>query len=231
MNYLTMQSRLLSSLQVAASSTLFTTTRIKELLVDANQWATTSYLWVQLERAKTTNTIANHYYYDYPADFRTDTITRLIIDGVKYEQKNFDDFLDYKLNNPNDVSTFIFSDYARQWFVFPTPTVTGSTNVDIWGHIQAPDPSADADLTIFAGSEEMANEAIIKRAKGVALENIDGKMSATLKGEAEQMLAKVYQKVLAKQSKYQRLDHPMFKVPDFVGGKGAVKPGNFSYRP
>src|SRR3990172_8360780 len=95
--YSEMQTELLARLMASTNSTLFPTARIQTLIKDAHLWATSLYLWPQLERDKYTST-NGYYYYDYPTDFRTDSISRIIIDDKEYDRKAFEDWLDYKLN-------------------------------------------------------------------------------------------------------------------------------------
>src|SRR3990172_3109899 len=99
--YSEMQTELLARLMASTNSTLFPTARIQTLIKDAHLWATSLYLWPQLERDKYTSTNGD-YYYDYPTDFRTDSISRIIIDDKEYDRKAFEDWLDYKLNNSTD---------------------------------------------------------------------------------------------------------------------------------
>jgi len=218
--YTELKTELSSRLQVASNSTLFTTTRIETLIKDAYMWATSQYNWPILEKAKITSTIANHYYYDYPAEFRTDSIIRVVIADQEYDRKAFEDFLDYKDANADDTDTFIFADYGRQVFIFPTPTVSGSSNFDVWGTIQPTQLSAGSDTTIFTYHDESGNEAIVKKALSVALSRSEKNLSVQEENEAKGILATIWQKVMQKQARDQRLDHPFFEVEDMFAPGG-----------
>jgi hypothetical protein len=224
--YSEMQTELLSRLMVAGNSTLFTTTRIQTLIKDAHLWATSQYLWPQLERARTTSTTTD-YYYDYPSDFRTDSIVRVIIDSVKYERKAFEDFLDYKYNYPTHTDKKIFADYGRQIFIFPTPSA-GSNNFDVWGCIQATQMTVDASETIFSKSDDAGNEAIIKKALSVALAKINKNLSLQEENEARLILTGIWNKIAQRQQRDQRLDRPLFSVQDMFGAGQVSETGKFS---
>jgi hypothetical protein len=230
--YTELQTELLARLMAASNSTLYTTTRIQTLIKDAHTWATSRYMWPQLEKAKTTHTQADHYYYDYPGDFRTDAIIRIIIDDERYDRKAYEDFLDYKDNNPTDLSTHIFADYGRQIFIFPTPATTGSSNFDVWGCIQATQLSAGTDETIFSNHDESGNEAIVKKALSVAIGKQNKQLAVQEETEAKEILAVIWDKISKRQQRDQRIDHPMFSVPNyFQRGTGASGVGKFSYQP
>src|SRR3990167_9488631 len=144
--YSQMQTELLSRLMASSSSVVYTTTRVQNLIKDSHMWATSVYLWPQLERDKYTSTNGTDWYYDYPTDFRTDSISRIIIDDEEYDRKAFEDLLDYKNKYPTDTSKKIFADFGRQIFLFPLPAA-GTDNLDVWGHIQATQLSAPSDET------------------------------------------------------------------------------------
>ena len=211
-----MKSELSSRLLVADNSTLFTTTRIADLIDDAEEWAVALYNWPQLEEAETTHTVASQYYYDYPSNFRTDSISRIYIDSVKYDRKAYEDFLDYKEDNPDDVDTPIFADYGRQIFVFPTPTTTGVANMDVYGCTNAAEePEEDATLTIFSQHDNSGNEAIVKKALSVAIAKTDKPRSVQEEVEAVAILTRIWNKMVTRQQRSQRLDHPYLDVPDY----------------
>src|SRR5574340_165187 len=196
---------LLSRLQVADNSTLYTSQRCKDLIQQANQWATSQYLFPALERAKTTHTEAGQYYYDYPDEFRTDAITRVYVDGKFYDSIAFDDFLTKR--EEVGYTDKVFADYGRQWFIHPIPTVTGTNNVDIWGCINAP-ALITSGKTIFSDSDATGNEAIVKKGLSVAVAKKNKNLAVQEENEARSMLGTIYSKILTRSQKDKRKDHP-----------------------
>lgn len=213
--YLDLKNETTSRLNAIASSTFFTPTKIGEWVNQAYIWAATLYKWPALERARITKTFANHDYYDYPPDFQTDSLTRLIVDGKKYDKKDFNDFLDYREANPTSTKR-IFSDYGRQYFIFPTPTADGDKNIEVWGIIIPARLVNATDKTFFTKSETMGNEAIVKKALSIGLaKGKDKKTGQAEEMEAGAILTTIYSKIAQRQQEYQRLDHPRFEVPDY----------------
>jgi hypothetical protein len=218
-----MRSELSSRLMVASNSTLFDTTRIAKLITDAHQWATSLFNWPQLEEAEYSDTVANQYYYDYPPDFRTDSISRIYVDSDRYDRKAFEDFLDYKENNPTATDKKIFADYGRQIFIFPTPATSGTANLEVYGTTQAEDePEEDTTYTIFSVHDDSGNEAIVKKALSVAIAKTDKMRSVAEETEAIAILTRLWSKMAARQQRNQRLDHPMLDVPDYFTGRNKV---------
>ncbi len=216
-----LQDELKARLMVAASSTLFTPTRIAQLIQNAYIWAAGQFNWPQLEKAMLTNTFAGYFYYDYPLRFRNDSLTRLTVNDLKYKLIAFDDWLDFKEENPNSTERF-FADYARQYFIFPTPTADGDKNISIWGIEEATGLLQPGDETIFSRSDDRGNEATVKKAFSVGIKRIDAKLAQAEEAEAVILLTNSYADYIKKQQKYQRKDHPFLEVPDFFKGNGGT---------
>lgn len=226
--YLEMQTELAARLMVASNSTTFSATRLGELLNNANQWATQMFIWLELVRGRMTNSKSGYEYYDYPSDFRTGTIIRLEVDNEPYERKNFEDYLDFKKNNPGSQEK-IFAHYGRQYFIYPTPTANGTNNISVWGAIQAPALTQNTDTTIFSSQNMSGNEAIIKKAFSVAIKRIDSNLSTKEEQEGLGLLAVLNKKQWEAYQRDKRIQHPRFDVPDYMKISGGTQVGNFSY--
>lgn len=224
-----LEQELLSQLQAADNSSLYSASRLTQLIKNAYIWATNLFIWNDLVRAKCTGTIAGNDYYDYPDEFRSDTIIRLEIDGVPYEQINYEDLLDFKRNNPNSDEK-LFANFGRQVFVYPTPTTNGTNNMVLWGAIQADDLVNSTDVTIFSGNKESANESIVRKAFSVAIKRTD---KATSKEEEKAAIDELTRLNLIEskgRQRQRRKQHPRFIVPDFFAGRGVTAVGNFYRR-
>ncbi len=161
--FLQMQQELQSMLSVTSASTFYTPTRIKSALNRAKEWAEDEHPWPALEKAAVGSTEANYENYDYPDQFKTDSLTRITVNGQPHELKAFDDYLDWKLNNPTSTEK-IASDYGRQYFIYPVPTTTTVENILLWGLVATPLLVEDIDMTIFSRNERTGNHAIVKKA-------------------------------------------------------------------
>ena len=91
-----LETELQLQLQSASNSTLFPSTRLTSLIQNAYREATTLFKWLALARAKTTDTIdkgsEDNSYYDYPEEFRTNTVFRVEINNLEYNRKSFESF-------------------------------------------------------------------------------------------------------------------------------------------
>jgi hypothetical protein len=228
LTYSDMQAELLSRLQAANNSTLWTTARLETLIQDAYRWATGLFNWPQTQSAKVSSTVKDQEAYDYPGDFRSNSVVRVVIDSKRYDRKAFEDYLDFKLENPDQTQKRIFADFNRQIFILPVPTANGNGNLSVWGHNEVAQLSGGTDTTIFSTSDEPCNEAIVKKALSVAIKKINPNLAITESNEAQQILANAFSVIKSNQQRDQRLDHPRFQVPNFFGPGHSSRPGNFS---
>lgn len=230
------KARLQKRLVTADSSTLYTDDILDDLVDDAYVWATQFYPWKELRLALLTNSKATQYWYDYPEQYVTDSITYLEIDhggatGVKeYEKKDFEHFIRWKRNHPNDQDVRIFADHERKWFVHPVPQVDGSLNVTVHGQQHADPLTTDASETIFTRGNKDGNEAVLKKAISLATLRIDQKFSKVEEQDAIGLLTRIFKRQKDNQQLNQSLDHPKFQVPDMFRQYGTYQPvGDFSY--
>lgn len=227
-----METELLSRLQVAANSTLFPASRLTLLIQNAHIWATQIAYWHDLVRARMTNSFSSYEYYDYPANFRSESIIRLEMDGDEYKRKNWEDYLTFKDNNPSSTKK-MFASFGRQFFIHPTPTTNGTNNITAWGSIQADSLSAASSTTIFSNNKEEGNEAIVRKAFSDAMRTAKADLAKSEEQEAITILMKLASDEQNNTKRNQRLQHPMLAVPDyFASGSGGATPyGRFNYDP
>ena len=224
---------------LANNSTMLPSSRLTELVQDANLWAGSLHFWPPLYRSRIFSTTPNtqgllYDYYDYPSDYLTGSASRLYIGNKKYDKKAFQDFLDYVDNVlagsvPPDPTKRYFAEYGRQFFVYPTVASAGTNDGIIWGNIQPLQLSTPSSTTIFSLWNDSGNEAILKKALSVAFERLDSSFAGTQKQEAVQLLELIWKKITDEAQKSQRLSHPMFQVYDYFGyGSGVSTIGNFN---
>lgn len=216
--YLEMRTELQSRLGVSSNSSKYPSSRIQQLIKDSHMWATSLFIWDPLVKARKTSSVINQEYYDYPSDFRTNTIIELELDGTEYDRKNYETYKDYKRNHPNSTDTKIFANFGRQYFIFPIPTVANSNTLVVWGAIQATQLSADGDTTIFSLSDEQGNEAIVQKALAVAKNEPGGADEKS----AIAILTNMFDKQQKAKQNDQIIERPRFNVPDFFAEEGVV---------
>lgn len=232
--------RLQRRLVVADSSTLYTDAILTDLVADAYDIATTTFPWKDLTVVFETSTQAGVYYYDYPtaetgpAPFVTDSISFLTINhgsgDKEYDKKDFQDFVRWKRENPNDQTRRIFAENERKWYVHPVPQVTGTWNVTLHAQKQATALVNNSDTTIFSESSKDGNKAILRLALSDALARIDPKLSRKEEEDGLGILTRIFKREKDNQQLNQRLDHPRFEVQDMFRQTGGYTPtGDFSY--
>lgn len=224
-----LENELRSQLEVSSNSTKFPSARITKLIQNAYTWITGAFNWKELATAMTTNTIANHDYYDQPSNCKSGSIFMLEIDGIPYDRKNYEDFIAFRRNNPTSTKK-IFSHYGKQLFVSPTPTSNGSDNMSVWFIQEAAQLDNASDETVFSQHRSELNEAIISKALSVATKKTDKALSTSELNSAVATAARINKAEWSEYQRDQRIQHPQFTIPDFFGNYYAV-PGNFGYDP
>lgn len=154
-------------------------------------------------------------YYDYPDNWRPNSIWKLEVDGEDYGEPL--DFKSYQYEQQNGDPAGRDKKWANRWkqyFLDPAPTTQGLT-IDIWGFKLTDDLVADGDETIFSYSMPECNLAIIDEAKAI-LKTKDDTINETqfFSSSAKQMLMDAYKRIEQNKAKSQSTI-AFFKVPDF----------------
>jgi len=221
-------------LNILDETPLFPLATVKIAVNRAYAKASALFRWAGTEDAKYTSTQANQEYYDYPTDFRDNSVFRVEIDGEQYGEDpdgspmRFEDYLIWRADDANDGSTEKkWANQKRRIFVYPVPTTSTST-ITIWGQSVPDALSADGDTTIFSYSMPEGNEAL--ELEAVAILKAQGeeeKAGEFRSAEAKQILIVAWNKIREEQAKYQKTQ-PFFDVPDYFGtGSSKQKTGNF----
>jgi len=219
-------------LTIGEESTLYNPTLIKRAINRAYRKAAGLFPFPELQDAKKTVTQASQEYYDYPSNWRSNSIWKLSITNSDLEDErygedpdgsplSFDDYLNWKEDYPDSTD----KKWANQWrrfFVWPVPTALGSLStgirvITVWGIKVASDLSSDSDTTIFSSSMPEGNEAIELEAMAILKAKGEDDKSAEFKSaEAKQILITAWTKLAKEQAKYEK-NQPFFYVPDFFG--------------
>ena len=213
-------------LTVGDESTLFSPTIIDRAINRAYRKVGGLFPWPELQDAKKTSTQASQEYYDYPQNWRSNSIWKLVVDGDRYGEDpdgsplSFDDYLNWKEDNP-DSTDKKWGNQWRRFFIWPVPTVLGSNNICVWGIKVISSISADSDTTIFSYSTPEANEAIELETVAILKSKSDNTESSQFKSlEAKQILSVAWNKISKEQAKYEK-NMPFFQVNDFFGGSNS----------
>lgn len=118
--------------------------------------------WKDLELAKSTTTKGDQEYYDYPSEFKPNSIYHLEVDGDEYDKKNWDEYQDYKAA---ESDAKIFTSHNGFYFISPTPE-EADLSIDVWGYKRWVKLVANEDTPILPSEFD---EAIIKLALATCL--------------------------------------------------------------
>jgi len=208
------KTKLQPMLLAVGTSTYFTTTRIENAIDDAYLAVVSTKPWGDIQKGFVTSTIANQNYYDYPHNCQSESIFKISVDGVSLYQKwNFEDFLREAETNPTS-SDKRFSEYGRQLFIYPTPTLNGAGNLIMWGIIQATALTADADLTMFTDWSDVLNEAVLQYAYSDLIQSIDANKSQSAKARGDVIINSEWTKI-ANRMQRKLKNRVQFIVPDY----------------
>ena len=218
-------------LTVGEESTLFSPSLIDRAINRAYRKVAALFPWPELQDAKKTSTQVDQEYYDYPTNWRSNSIWKLTIldsDGNddRYGEDpdgsplSFDDYLNWKEDN-SDSTDKKWANQWRRFFIWPVPTTAGTNNIHVWG-IKVPSSlSADADTTIFSYSTPEVNEAIELEAVAILKSKADDEKAGEFRSmEAKQILIGAWAKIKAENAKYEKLE-PFFNVPEFFGNSNS----------
>jgi len=213
-------------LTVGEESSLYPPALIDRFINRAYRKIGAMYKWTETKDAKKTNAIAGDENYDYPTNWRPESIWRIEIDGIDHGTPlTFDDYQFEKANSYPSGYTKMWANYGKQFFIYPTPTVTGDKNISIFGYKFVDALTSDSDITIFSYSIPNVNEAIVLEACAMLKNkgNIDQPQrsgvvvgSTLLSQEAKGIVVTEWSKIIQEKAKYARTT-PMFDVPDMFG--------------
>ncbi len=211
-----------SDLTIGDESTLYPTTTVDNAINRAYRKAGALFPWPELMDAKKTTTQTNQEYYDYPQSWRSNSIWKLDIDGVRYGEDpdgsplSYDDYLNWKEDYPTNTD----KKWANQWrrfFIWPVPT-TATGVVSVWGIMVTETLTEDGSITIFSYSMPECNEALVLEAVAILKSKGEQENSALFRStEAKQILASAWGKIMKEQAKYEK-NQPFFEVPDYFSG-------------
>ena len=196
--------------------------------------------WPQTEDAKLTDTIAGAEYYDYPDYWRPNSIWKLVVNGIDYEDPLH--FRDYQFEKDNLYPSGIkkiWSNKALQYFIIidgAAPTTDGNPtypdgNIEIHGQKIPAKLVADGDLTLFSLNMPELNEAIGLEAKAMLKsKGEEDQVGQFASVEAKQICVTAWKKLSQEMSKYEKT-LPQFNVPNLFGKGGSQQIiGNFDRR-
>jgi hypothetical protein len=227
------KTKLTPMLLAVGTSTYFTPVRIESAIDDAYLAVGSAKQWPDIKKGFVTHTNANENYVDYPSNCQSESIFKISVDGNSaYEKWDFEDWMkEIELHPTSDKH--IFSEYGRQVFMYPTPTLTGVGNLILWGIIQVAPFLDDGDPTMFSGWADVVNEAILQYAYSNLIQNFDttaqkGTLSRSQQARdlGDKIINQEWNKIAIRLQRKLKND-PQWDVPDYFAHT-ASGTGNFT---
>lgn len=221
---------LVDDLSVETTDTFFSTAVLNRFVNRAVQWAANYRNWQETQRAVKRDSEASEYY-NYPENFKTDSIEILTFNGERYKKVLFREYEEYKEQHSGGGGKKIWADFRRRYFIHPAPTAAGVKNIKIWGHEVPDEMSDDADTHPF-DNQSMIEEAIQLYALGLALRKSRGtffEKGRAMQGDALVILAEAWDNQVSDQADYMSETTEAFEHTDFLnyGGVTNTKRGSF----
>lgn len=236
---LTTQGEIIKEFMVRANqSTLvafYTDAILTSWASNAHQWAASRYKWPMTEGRIETTTASlvtsgdGYTTLTYPEGFRPDSIRMLTIGGKRFKKTNFYKFQSYLQDN-SAASDNIFTDFMRVVYINPNANDLSGTVV-AWGQFNVAPLATDTSgtgvitqdptaTTIFTGTEEDGNEAIVEKMREYGfLREKDTKNADYHRDRAEKMLDAIWKRIGDEQAMYQTTkDDGIFERFDVVNG-------------
>lgn len=213
-----------TDLTVGDESSLYSPTTIDAKINSAYIKVAGLFNWPELVDPKQTSTESGYEYYDFPDNWRTDSMWRLEIGGEQWGElpdgspMDYNDYLQWRADTHNANSTDKkWAVNGRKFFVFPVPTTTGDFNMSMWGQKNIETLSLDGDTTIFSSSMPEGNEAIRLEAVAILKAKGDEEQKGQFRSiEAMAMLTNAWNRNKSNRAVYEKTN-AMFSVPDLFG--------------
>jgi len=196
----------------------YTDTIIKNWINQSHKWAGSQHRWPFTEGKETTTYSSSTEEYDYPEDWRSDSIRLLQVGGKRLDKINFNDYQAY-IEDTTSGTDRIYSDFARRYFINVNSDVSGT--ITVWGQFTPADMDiTDESLTtVFSGNEEEGNDAIIEQVLSYAMLKEKKPQEAQLHHKrAQEILETVWERYKSEQFGYLTKNRGLFKRLDVLFG-------------
>lgn len=205
-------------LGVSTTIAYYTDTILVDWFIMAHKWAATYKKWPITEGKETTTYSSSQEEYDYPEDWRPDSIRLLQVGGKRHQKLNFEDYQMFRENKP-DSKDRVYTDYRDIYFINPNTDASGTTTV--WGQFTPYiDKTDETAKTVFDGDMSDADEAIILRMLSYAMQREKkSRESINFLERGKALLDNIWTRIRDEQFGYHGKDRGMFKDFNiFTGG-------------
>lgn len=199
------------------SAGLYTDDILGDWATNAHRWAAGYRKWPVTE-GRVSSTFTGSEDNSYPEGWKSDSIRYLTIGGERFQKLNFEDYQIFRENEPNSDDK-VFSDFGRIVYVNPNASASG-TLMTYGQYLPAAFDNTDLTMTtVFSGSEEEANEALVEEMLKYSKEREKLYEEAELHHrKATAILDGVWDRLKAEQFGYHGKGRGMFERFDILEG-------------
>lgn len=233
MNFDELQQTLLDDLSATTSDAFYTTAYIKRVINRAHKWVAGMRNWPQTEETYKRDSEVGQNYYNYPTNFKTDSIVELSYNGVIYDKTVWRDYRRYLVDNPTGQDK-IWSDLKRQYHINENVALSAITDgIEITGHLIPDSMVNGTDTTLFTGDSNIEN-AIIKYAQSLIYKKGRGQMydrGIALEEDAKALLGDAWSQIMKSQGDYASKNGVVFNQIDVLPtSRGSRRTARGSFR-
>lgn len=236
-----LQAALQSDLTITGISTLFDLNTIKLAINRAYRKCAGMYKWPGTRDALKTPAKAGYETYDYPQNWRPDSIWKVRVDGVDMgDPLTLKDYLYEQENNFPAGNKSIWANQNARYLITVNgtpPIADGDNNIEIWGFKFVNKLVADSDTTIFSYDMGECNEAVVLEALSI-LRTKGGEQpirlaryvqgALLLSMEAQQILTTAWGKIAQENAKMEKTT-PLLNIKDMFSS-GVNKRNGLKYQ-
>jgi len=201
-----------------ATSGLYTDTILNDWINQSHRWASGYRPWPWTEgKVSTTLALDDQDAQNYPEAWKSDSIRIVQIGGKRYQKLNFEDWLIFREDRPDDDER-VYSDFSRRLFINPNEA---SGTLTVYGQFTPAriDVTDNTALTIFSNNEDEGNEAMLFEMLAYA-KTREGKPKEAeyWHRRAIELLDSIWTRISQEQFGYHSKNRGMFKRFDVLEG-------------
>lgn len=202
----------------AATGALYTEAILNDFIDDAHKWAAGYHKWPFTEGRADTTFVANTEIWDYPENWKADSIRILQVGGKRFRKTNFEDYQNFR-EDFSTVGDRIFADFGRTYYINPESDPSGT--IRVYGQFTPTkiDYTDDTATTVFSNNEMEGNEAIVEKALASAHKREKKLNDSTFHEQrAIEILEGIWQRIKDEQFGYHTKERSIFKRVNVLQG-------------
>ena len=202
---------------IDTTSAFITEAMLNDWINQAHRWSASYHKWPfteYMDKSQTYSSATEEY--NYPSNFKADSIRILKIGDDIFDKKNFYAYLKFKEDYPDATRKF-FSDFGRNYYVNTKSGASGT--IYTYGQYTPGNITNETSSTVFSGWEPEGDEAIVYRGLSLIMtKQRKFKDALVYEDRAKGILDEIWERVKDEQYGYQTHDKSMYKSFNVLKG-------------